>query len=344
VTNRHVVSGGTSARVVGSEQRPYDVAGIVAIDAEHDLALLKTAGATAGVLTLAGALPDIGDAIAVYGAPLGLDGTLTTGIVSANRDRERGLLQITAALSPGSSGSPVFTPDGTVVGVAVSANYGGQALSFAIPSAYVAELVARAGSPRPLVAAARGAGDDRERHQLIGPVRSATTTIGGETRRLIFDRQGRLLEQTAGETTVQYAYDERGRLVSETRLSGEERVDVVTFVEADGSTMVGDNRLGLTRRLTYDDRHRLVAEEQLARGIVVDVARWRYDGAAWPGGDKASDLDALGNPARGVLDGVPVTFSYRMDSRGNWVERQATSATGGSTIVRLDRRRIEYWD
>jgi YD repeat-containing protein len=345
VTNRHVVSGGTTARVVGFERRPLDVAGIVAIDAERDLALLKTTGATGGVLTLAGAQPDIGDSIAVYGAPLGLDGTLTTGIVSANRDRERGLLQITAPLSPGSSGSPVFTPDGTVVGVAVAANLGGQALSFAIPSPYVADLLARAGTPRPLVAAARGAGDDRERHQLIGPVRSAAITLGQETTRLIFDRQGRLLEKAAGDATIQYAYDEHGRLASETHLSGEEPVQVMTYVAADGSTMVGDDRLGLTRRLTYDDRHRLVAEEQLTRGIVVHVARWDYDGPGWPdaSGD-AVDLDALGNPARGLLDGRPVTFSYRMDGRGNWVEREATSTAGNPAPVRVDRRRIDYWD
>ncbi|MGE3401872.1 MAG: trypsin-like peptidase domain-containing protein, partial [Vicinamibacterales bacterium] len=296
VTNRHVVSGGVAARILGAEERMYSVAGLVGVDAARDLAVLKTASASAATLPLSAVTPAIGDEISVYGAPLGLDGTLTTGIVSADRSDESGLLQITAPLSPGSSGSPVFTSDGAVVGVAVSANQNGEGLSFAIPAGFVADLLARAGGTQPLLVAARGAGDDRERFELIGPVRSATLTVDGATARLIFDRQGRLVERAGDEVTIQYAYDEQGRVATETHVSGEEVLATVAY-RADGpATVVAEAPGGAIRRLTYDTRHRLVSEEQLVRGVLLQSKQWRHGGRPWPGAPEGHDVDALGNP------------------------------------------------
>lgn len=341
VTNRHVVSGGVAARVIGPDERMYSVAGLAGVDATRDLAILKTTSTSAATLPLSATTPAIGDEISVYGAPLGLDGTLTTGIVSADRSDESGLLQITAPLSPGSSGSPVFTSDGAVVGVAVSVNQNGAGLSFAIPASVVADLLARASETQPLLVAARGAGDDRERFELIGPVRSATVDVGGTTTRLIFDRQGRLLERIEGDVTIQYAYDEQGRVASETHSSGEEHVANLAY-RADGpASVVAEAPGGAIRRLTYDTRHRLVSEEQLVRGILVQSKQWRHGGRPWPGAPEGQDVDALGNPLRGVVDATPVTFEHSMDARGNWVERRALAA---GSVVRVDRRQIAYWD
>jgi S1-C subfamily serine protease len=89
---------------------------------------------------------EVGTRIAVVGSPLGLEGTLTEGIVSAVRELfgELKRLQITAAISPGSSGSPVLNAKGEVIGVAAATLREGQSLNFAVPVEADHALVARA--------------------------------------------------------------------------------------------------------------------------------------------------------------------------------------------------------
>ena len=93
-----------------------------------------------------------GARVIVLGGPLGLSGSLSEGIVSAIRDpAEVGhdapgavpLLQITAAISPGSSGSPVMTLGGKVIGVVVSQFWLGQNLNFAVPVSELTRLLER---------------------------------------------------------------------------------------------------------------------------------------------------------------------------------------------------------
>ncbi|MGE0394357.1 MAG: trypsin-like peptidase domain-containing protein, partial [Vicinamibacterales bacterium] len=171
VTAHHVVRGATRVSLQGAGGSSA-VAGVLGVDSEHDLAVLKTVPAAASYLQLADGEPAVGDAVLVFGTPLGLQGTLSTGIVSSIALTVPMRLQITAAISPGSSGSPVANDAGDVVGVAVSSREAGQALNFAVPARFVQAMVRRAGPVAPLVAAARGAFDDREREELVGPVRS----------------------------------------------------------------------------------------------------------------------------------------------------------------------------
>src|SRR5262249_16479607 len=85
---------------------------------------------------------EIGDQVFVIGNPLGLEGTLSQGIVSALRKLDQNsLIQITAPISSGSSGGPVLSIDGKVIGVAVATFVRGQNLNFAIPSSYLAKLM-----------------------------------------------------------------------------------------------------------------------------------------------------------------------------------------------------------
>jgi hypothetical protein len=85
---------------------------------------------------LANSSPREGDKIIVVGNPLGLEGSISDGIVSAFRTtRDLGkLIQITAPISPGSIGSPVINTNGEVIGVATLNLEGGQNLNFAISS------------------------------------------------------------------------------------------------------------------------------------------------------------------------------------------------------------------
>ncbi len=156
VTNHHVIDAAHQVEAVPAEGPAYSVRGVVATDEVNDLAVLSIDAAGAQALPLAtDDAPEPGERVVVLGGPLGLAGSLSEGIVAAIRDpseverRKSGrspLLQITAAISPGSSGSPVMKLDGEVIGVVVSQFGVGQNLNFAVPVDAVHDLMARARS------------------------------------------------------------------------------------------------------------------------------------------------------------------------------------------------------
>jgi len=90
-------------------------------------------------LRLSRNFPEIGERVVVIGSPLGLEQTVSEGIVSAIRGIGR-LLQITAPISPGSSGSPVVNMKGEVVGVATLQFTQGQNLNFAVSAERISKM------------------------------------------------------------------------------------------------------------------------------------------------------------------------------------------------------------
>lgn len=145
VTSRHVI-GNADAIVARMENGGlFVVEGTLADDSTNDLVLLKLSGRELPFLQLSRESGHtVGTRVAVIGSPLGLQGTLSEGIISALRKLSGGrtMLQITAPISPGSSGSPVLNSQGEVVGVAASQVLGGQSLNLAVPSTYVSKLLA----------------------------------------------------------------------------------------------------------------------------------------------------------------------------------------------------------
>jgi tetratricopeptide (TPR) repeat protein len=144
VTNRHVIEGAYRAEVHSSTGAVYPVKGVLAVDAEGDLALLKVDAPANQVRALAldRTSPQEGESVVVIGNPFGLEGSVTNGIVSAVRDIPTfgRIIQITAPISPGSSGSPVVNMQGQVIGVATLQITGGQSINFAIPSERISQL------------------------------------------------------------------------------------------------------------------------------------------------------------------------------------------------------------
>src|SRR5689334_20440405 len=144
VTNRHVLEGAFRAEIHSSTGAVYQVKGVLAVDAEGDLAVLKIDTPIAYIrpLSLDRTSPQEGESIVVIGNPLGLEGSVTNGIVSAVRDIPTfgRIIQITAAISPGSSGSPVVNMQGQVIGIATLQITGGQSVNFAIPSERITQL------------------------------------------------------------------------------------------------------------------------------------------------------------------------------------------------------------
>lgn len=155
ITNHHVIEKAASAVAKAENGGLFPVEGVLADDPKNDLVLLKLKGKDLPFLTLGNSDKiEVGTRIAVIGSPLGLEGTLSEGIVSAVREYlpDQLLLQVTAAISPGSSGSPVLNAKGDVIGVASALLRGGQALNFAIPAQSVADLQAKGGNtptPKP---------------------------------------------------------------------------------------------------------------------------------------------------------------------------------------------------
>lgn len=141
VTNAHVVADGEPYLRTGAVAVPLR---IEVVDTNHDLAILVSdLPVDAQPLVLATEEPAVGTEVFALGNPQGLERTISQGIVSGVRDRDgKRLLQITAPISPGSSGGPVVTRDGRVVGVTIGYLEGGQNLNFAIPASTVRAMLA----------------------------------------------------------------------------------------------------------------------------------------------------------------------------------------------------------
>src|SRR5467141_799683 len=144
VTNRHVIEGAYRAEVHLNSGHSFQVKNVIAVDAEGDVALLKVDAPLNLIhpLSLDRTSPQEGESVVVIGNPLGLEGSVSNGIVSAVRDIPGfgRIIQITAPISPGSSGSPVVNMQGQVIGVATLQFTGGQSVNFAIPSERMAQL------------------------------------------------------------------------------------------------------------------------------------------------------------------------------------------------------------
>lgn len=143
VTNVHVIENANYGFVtISGETKKHNIEGYYSIDKTNDLVLLSVPSLTGNAIEFGSTIPEIGEKIYAIGNPKGLSGTISEGIISGVRtfDNEE-LLQITAPISPGSSGGPVIDNQGKLLGVAVGALESGQNLNFAIPTKYVLTLI-----------------------------------------------------------------------------------------------------------------------------------------------------------------------------------------------------------
>lgn len=154
----HLLDGAEALRVRTGDGRSYREAVVRAFDAERDVALIRIEATDLTALPLGSSEGlDIGDDVVVIGNPLGLERTVSEGLLSAWREPaeddpeendddlafnsaltrwrlpQTRLLQISAAVTGGSSGAPVFDRRGEVVGMAFGYMAQSSNLSFAIP-------------------------------------------------------------------------------------------------------------------------------------------------------------------------------------------------------------------
>ena len=143
-TNLHVIVGARELVVATPDRHEYPVIEVLGIDTKHDLALVRIEARELGVLTLGDSeAVHAGDSVVAIGHPLGLEDTVSNGLVSAIRvvDAERTVLQISAPIAPGSSGGPLFSDKGEVIGVATAYSTKGQNLNFGVPVRYLKALL-----------------------------------------------------------------------------------------------------------------------------------------------------------------------------------------------------------
>lgn len=150
ITNFHVIEGETQISVEvyhqsggrPLERRPYKKVKIVALNKFHDLALLRIEEDGESKMRFKRVLIGGSDALSqgervfAIGSPLGLERTVTEGIVSVKAREVQGelFLQTTTQINPGNSGGPLFNLRGEVIGVNNMKISAGEGLAFAIPS------------------------------------------------------------------------------------------------------------------------------------------------------------------------------------------------------------------
>ncbi|WP_326554592.1 S1C family serine protease [Micromonospora sp. NBC_01813] len=138
VTNYHVIESSYlagSRRVFLERDGERVEATIAAVDADSDVALLRTTESYAGLVPAADAVKS-GQQIVVVGAPLGLADTVTIGVVSALREADDGsgpVLQFDAPINPGNSGGPVINSGTQVVGIATAKARDAEGIGLAVP-------------------------------------------------------------------------------------------------------------------------------------------------------------------------------------------------------------------
>lgn len=155
VTNFHVIEGAEKLNAKSFTAGVYPVVRILAVDKIRDIAILKIEAKNLPQLQLGESDGvNAGMRVAVIGNPQGLESTITEGIVSAIRkvDVFESVIQISAAISPGSSGSPVLDKECRVIGMATFKLIKGESLNFAVPSKAISNLLAEArnGASKPM--------------------------------------------------------------------------------------------------------------------------------------------------------------------------------------------------
>jgi len=144
ISNRHVLQAASRSEIKLLSGEEYSVKRVVAEDSEGDLIRVSVDIPEEKVvpLSISPNPPRVGEKVVVIGTPLGLDQTVSEGIVSAIREIPGfgKIVQMTAPISPGSSGSPVLNMEGEVIGVATFLILAGQNLNFAIPGERILEM------------------------------------------------------------------------------------------------------------------------------------------------------------------------------------------------------------
>jgi len=144
LTNFHVIAHSKRATVRLANEDAYDTVEVIDVDKRKDIALIKIKAVNQPFVKLGhSSTAQIGDKLYTLGNPLGVfQNTLSDGILSGVRQMDGyKLFQLSAPISHGSSGSPVFNSSGDVIAIVEATLSEGQNLNFAVPIDYAAGML-----------------------------------------------------------------------------------------------------------------------------------------------------------------------------------------------------------
>jgi S1-C subfamily serine protease len=144
VTNAHVLVGGKYVQAITYEQEILN-AELIGYNPTFDIALLRLPGQHDRLKLANSNKVQIGEKVIAIGNPLGLQFSVSEGIVSATHrlgpSGAESYIQTDAALNPGNSGGPLINKDGRVIGINNFKVGGGESLGFALESNYIEDIV-----------------------------------------------------------------------------------------------------------------------------------------------------------------------------------------------------------
>lgn len=353
-TNLHVFKRAVQGYVkILGEGVTYKITEIVAVDLIHDLCVFRASDASAQPLTLATETKvAVGDDIYVAGNPRGLESTFSKGIVSAIRS-DRGLVQIDAAISPGSSGGPVVNTRAEVIGIAASSLVEGQNLNFAIDASYLGVLPHKWNAP--VIVAGALALKDREIDELKGAVRSVTS----KTMLYDYDRaNNRYIEGRPTAFTSSKTYDQDGNLIEISNYADGELVLRQRFDYNERGFMIHRSTNGKyagekSEAISESDSINLKIKKVNDSGTTSEEVGVATDGTKYVM-KRVRTFDRNGWKAdeTAYIDGkiwYRSRYKYDVDEHGNWVKRfdmdyDPNSPERGLTPRKVDSREISYYD
>jgi len=151
-TNLHVIKDLRKVGVQLASGDKFDSFSILAFDRRKDIAIIKISGFDLPSVSLGNSNhAQVGEPVLIVGSPLGLEGTVTTGVISSIRDDPSSsgfkVLQTDAAANPGNSGGPLVNQQSEVIGILTFKAKGSENLNFAIPVNYLRGLIDSPVSP-----------------------------------------------------------------------------------------------------------------------------------------------------------------------------------------------------
>src|SRR5882762_695338 len=154
-TNLHVIQNLRNGGVQLASGDRFDSFSVLAVDDRKDIAIIKIPGFDLPTVLIGNSNDiQIGEPVLIAGNPLGLQGSVTTGIISSIRDDPSAggfkVIQTDASANPGNSGGPLVNRESEVIGIVTFKIVGGENLNFAIPVNYLRGLMDSLGSPMTL--------------------------------------------------------------------------------------------------------------------------------------------------------------------------------------------------
>lgn len=347
----------------------HKIAEVVGIDLVHDLCVFRVIGSARQALKLGGSSIVAGDEIYVGGSPEGLEGSFSKGIISGIRSNE-GLLQLDAAISPGSSGGPVVNSTAEVIGIVASTLLGGQNLNFAIPVSFLAALPTKWNAPV-LVAGALSV-TDRDEDKLRGPVQSVTTKAA----KYYHDERTNRYVERPGEISSIERYDDLGSKTESVLYNTSQNGGSVVLTLIYEYSPSGYRAIVTSRMTTSNGTHESVRRLTFGEAIAEKVAQRRFSitqktqDLPSPGGTTTVTCDRFGNAVEMVIKGSDgydrsvwsydtngfetaltvykpkqvssFRYTYEFDRWGNWIKRYETSNSGVSADVAFRLSEVRY--